>query len=705
VPLPLPSLDDRRWVDLVEEGQALIPFYSPEWTDHNVHDPGITLMELFAWVTEMDLYQLNQIPEEHKRKFLALAGVVPTPPQPSRAVLSLRLRSGKAIELPKGTQFEKPDPLAGPIRFRTVESLAVIPGHLKALQFEDQQRFTDLTKRWQNRESIQLFGKDPRPGATLYLGYTEPLPTDQWTSLFVLLSGLSLAASEEERDRLKEEEGIRANACRPPDTVLTCMDTIEPQSSPEPEKGQLRHHSVQLAWEYLDSQRRWHVLESATGMVIDETRAFTLNGRVLVKPDRLMGKEQRGHVQEKLYYLRCRFTAGAYDLPPDLQTIVFNGVEVEQAVPPKKLTKHNVAGKELWIKRLGSGDGTPFQQLSLAEKPDDDKFPPESTVVESSLKVFTVEGGVWKEWLVRPNLDASTRADLHCLLDSAKGLVTFGDGEKGRVVPEGVEIYASYLLTRAELGNLPARSITELSDPSHNEGLSALNYSDAKARLGEIHNPFPAEGGAKAESVSEAAARAVLKRERTERAVTLDDYERLAKQTPGARLARVSARANLHPGFPCFDALGMVTVIIVPFLPCKRPMPSAALRRHVTAYLNRRRVIGTRVEVVGPTYVSVAVKARVQSAPGTNRVQLRRRLVSALDKFFDPLEGGPDGDGWPFGRDVYRGEVLQMLDEESGVDHVLSLEFLDGTGTSRCGNLCLGPLGLVAAGEHQIEVI
>jgi predicted phage baseplate assembly protein len=211
VPLPLPSLDDRRWVDLVEEGQALIPFYSPEWTDHNVHDPGITLMELFAWVTEMDLYQLNQIPEEHKRKFLALAGVVPTPPQPSRAVLSLRLRSGKAIELPKGTQFEKPDPLAGPIRFRTVESLAVIPGHLKALQFEDQQRFTDLTKRWQNRESIQLFGKDPRPGATLYLGYTEPLPTDQWTSLFVLLSGLSLAASEEERDRLKEEEGIRAN--------------------------------------------------------------------------------------------------------------------------------------------------------------------------------------------------------------------------------------------------------------------------------------------------------------------------------------------------------------------------------------------------------------------------------------------------------------------------------------------------------------
>jgi hypothetical protein len=95
MPIPLPNLDDRRWADLVEEGQALIPLYAREtWTDHNAHDPGITLMELFAWIAEMDIYQLNRIPDRHKRKFLALVGITSEPPQPARTVLSFRLKDG-----------------------------------------------------------------------------------------------------------------------------------------------------------------------------------------------------------------------------------------------------------------------------------------------------------------------------------------------------------------------------------------------------------------------------------------------------------------------------------------------------------------------------------------------------------------------------------------------------------------------------------
>src|SRR6185503_9817807 len=85
----LTNLDDRRWVDLVEEGRALIPFYSPGWTDHNVHDPVITLLELFAWLAEMDIYRLNRISESHLRKFLALIGIYPKPPAPALTAISL----------------------------------------------------------------------------------------------------------------------------------------------------------------------------------------------------------------------------------------------------------------------------------------------------------------------------------------------------------------------------------------------------------------------------------------------------------------------------------------------------------------------------------------------------------------------------------------------------------------------------------------
>ena len=64
MPLPEPILDDLRFQrDLVDEARRRIIRYCPEWTDYNVSDPGITLIELFAWMTEMTLFRLNQVPE------------------------------------------------------------------------------------------------------------------------------------------------------------------------------------------------------------------------------------------------------------------------------------------------------------------------------------------------------------------------------------------------------------------------------------------------------------------------------------------------------------------------------------------------------------------------------------------------------------------------------------------------------------------
>ena len=72
MPLTLPNLDDRRYADLVEEARALIPTHAPEWTNHNPSDPGITLIELFAWLTEMQIYRLNRITDNNIRTFLRL---------------------------------------------------------------------------------------------------------------------------------------------------------------------------------------------------------------------------------------------------------------------------------------------------------------------------------------------------------------------------------------------------------------------------------------------------------------------------------------------------------------------------------------------------------------------------------------------------------------------------------------------------------
>src|SRR5882724_810166 len=126
MPLPLPNLDDRRWADLVEEGRALVPLYAPEWTNHNVSDPGITFVELFAWLAEMDIYQLNQVPDRHRRKFLELVGIVPNPPRPARTIVTFSLLQGaNSTVLLAETEVKGDDPFGQTTRFRTLEDVTV----------------------------------------------------------------------------------------------------------------------------------------------------------------------------------------------------------------------------------------------------------------------------------------------------------------------------------------------------------------------------------------------------------------------------------------------------------------------------------------------------------------------------------------------------------------------------------------------------
>lgn len=90
--LPKQNLDDKTFGQLVEEERKLIPRYAPQWTDHNLSDPGITLIDLFAWLTEITLFRINLIRDSHKLKYLKLLGFTPLPPLPAIVDLSFRLK-------------------------------------------------------------------------------------------------------------------------------------------------------------------------------------------------------------------------------------------------------------------------------------------------------------------------------------------------------------------------------------------------------------------------------------------------------------------------------------------------------------------------------------------------------------------------------------------------------------------------------------
>src|ERR1700749_3107717 len=104
--IPPPKLDDRNFRDIVEEAISMIPRYSPEWTNHNPSDPGITLIELAAWMTDLLIYRLNQVPDKNYVAFLNLLGIKLRSPRAAKSLIRFALVEGHPKQrVNRGTQI------------------------------------------------------------------------------------------------------------------------------------------------------------------------------------------------------------------------------------------------------------------------------------------------------------------------------------------------------------------------------------------------------------------------------------------------------------------------------------------------------------------------------------------------------------------------------------------------------------------------
>jgi hypothetical protein len=358
MPLPLPNLDTRRWTDLVDEARALIPRYAPSWTDHNIHDPGITLIELLAWLVEQDIYRVNRVPDRHRRKFLALAGFAPRPPRPALTALTLTLKVGEMAQaVPAGMAFALAGDLDRTCRFRTLAPLTIIPSQIGALQVFDGAAFLDQTRLWRDGLPVALLGQDPclpdppdpERQPAFYLGLDQSLPPGETASLWFWFEGRR--SDQAERQRICEEAREAASACQPVRPQVSCPpfqvqpdpwcpDDSGEETGAEGEGMQAAgpealppHHTVRAAWEYLDAGG-WQPLEAATE-VFDDTRGLTLDGEVRITLPGPMVQQAWGAVTEPHYYLRCRLVSGPPDTAPVLRDIALNTVPVEQASPAR----------------------------------------------------------------------------------------------------------------------------------------------------------------------------------------------------------------------------------------------------------------------------------------------------------------------------------------------------------------------------------
>lgn len=373
---------------------------------------------------------------------------------------------------------------------------------------------------------------------------------------------------------------------------------------------------------------------------------------------------------------------------------------------------------------LGLGTAVPSQQLQIAEAP----------LQDQCFQLCTHDGASWTAWRRVADFQACTRTDLAFTLDPTTGLVTCGDGERGQVFPQSSAIVATGFATLGDQGKIRAGRIAGLaSGPVNDCRLAALSagerilLSQAVANSADALGGHPAvprtqregeaaavvhaherildlAGGARQTTLDQIPKVQVLALPAPSQAVNLLDIERIALATPGTAVARARAWPDTDPALGGLHATGVVTVVILPDMPVAQPSPSPGLLSAVQRYLDRRRVLCTVIKTTAPTYVVVAVTAQVQAAAGVAVAALAASIQAALASFLDPLTGGPAGLGWPFGRSVYRAEILQLIANTPGIDFVVSMSLTADGGTPQCGDIALCPTYLVSSGQHQITV-
>jgi len=270
---------------------------------------------------------------------------------------------------------------------------------------------------------------------------------------------------------------------------------------------------------------------------------------------------------------------------------------------------------------------------------------------------------VWVTWIEQPNLFFSGPDDRHYVLDHASGRIIFGNGTNGMLPTPGNSNVLAYRYRAGGglAGNVSAGAINQL-------------LSGAAAQ--SVTNPVAAEGGADTEAVANVSWRGPQVLRHRGSALAAADYEALALEaSPGVAITRClpATSANLRP------APGWVTLILVPHSLDPQPRPSYELKQEVAAYLAERApasIESGRIAVIPPNYLPIGVSATVAAKQIDKSGVVKTAVTAALNRFFHPLYGGPDGRGWPFGREVYLSDVARLLESIDGVDYVRRLELL-----------------------------
>jgi len=408
-----------------------------------------------------------------------------------------------------------------------------------------------------------------------------------------------------------------------------------------------------------------------------------------------------------LYWLKGTLVEGEYETAPLLYGIYPNTAWTLQA----ETIKDEI---------LGSSDGTKDQTFTFFKYPvrQGEEIRVREVLTEEEknnliaaggekavTEVTDAEGNVIETWVLWEEVMYfydSTENDRHYLIDRAIGEIGFGDGTNGMIPPAGdnnIKAFSYQAVSGGAGGNVAAGEIKTLK--------SSL------AGVDKVTNPIAADGGADTATLDDMLEIGPAMISHRDRAVTVEDFERLAKQA-----SRKVAKARCYPNTnnKRQPETGWVTVIIIPWTAADKPEPTLQLRRIVQKYLQARCAntlaagATPHIYVDGPVkdnellYVDIDVTMDVVIETIDAAAQVDRDVKDTLKAFLHPLTGGPEGNGWDFGRAVSASDIYAKMEEIDGIDHVENLKFISNGEPIAEDLLEIGADYIAANGTHTINL-
>lgn len=659
--LPLKNLDDLLFADMVENAKKMIPSLTDEWINTTSSDPGITFIELFAWLLEMQQYYLNSISLKNKYKYLKLFGEKVQNDKPSTAIVTLK-NVKEEYRLPSKCKFA-----AGNIIFETERRENIFPIKITGFfSIEDNIVVNTSEKNW--KEQYYIFGRNIKAENTFYICFNAPFPVN--TDIDIMFN-------------IFNEYTVKRNTINREENFV---------------------HLAEIEWQYY-TQNGWRKIDS----VRDTTFEFIKSGKITFNLKNSMEINR----ETISYMIRGVLKESFYDVPPVFKYIQINSIKLTQKNTLAETSEYEISKEnpeiellsylglyghiDIYIKEenellkrvydydvidkqnkkiiklnnifeeketikltvlLCAYDNNFYLKKSIG---DTDGFPDcfipltIDDIYYENFEIWISKGfnkNVYEKWSKCGDLYIQGCNDKKYYLDLDNKKLTFGDGINGKI-PEGEIIITGFSTTKSNEGNVKAREINRLLIEKF-KGLSVTNYDSSF-------------GGRLSPSIDDSFEKVRKRLKKVTRAVTDEDYEHIVKSTPGLMIKNAKVIiSNEQNNIFNNDNPNTVYIVVESY---KRSFQhteklSIAYTQNIKNNLEKYRLITTEIEVISPEYIYIDIEGEIRIRYYFKEAE--KIITEAVMDYFN-------NEKWDFGRGIIYSDLYGIIDMIHCVKRIYSL--------------------------------